>query len=348
MQPQLPLSLTAVSATAESDYGAAATAAGASCRRSDADALRVPPQQMTRQEHPPHAVVAPLHLASAEAMEKRVDDLLAEEGSDGVSDSCTTDREPSDVELGSSATFTSNSTPLTSVTEESLQPAKKSSFSMQDIAAALRTCRRAHPFLDLSQQRFVVEQEKSQRLLNQSIVMGYETQMTEESQQIACKGLLNLAHRHQVEQLRRRYGDGKALTAATTTTRMAPATSPLLFSAAHPQKSVPARYAEQRSRGRSRPSAGHAAMGESQRRSVAQEQWWSVSRFVSSDFMTEGSAFVQRRLSCMCLFNPHAEERVYSDNEAYRERRYQRQCEVLMQLQYQRATGQNPYFLQTA
>ncbi|ORC92742.1 uncharacterized protein TM35_000034950 [Trypanosoma theileri] len=74
-------------------------------------------------------------------------------------------------------------------------------------------------------------------------------------------------------------------------------------------------------------------------------QWRCIESAVERDLYMEGTVFVQRRLSCMCIFNPDSDERPYWDSEHTREQRLQRQGRVLERLAQQAQHGQDPFFL---
>jgi hypothetical protein len=75
--------------------------------------------------------------------------------------------------------------------------------------------------------------------------------------------------------------------------------------------------------------------------------WKRIGNSVARDLAVEDHGFVQRRLSCMCIFNPLKAERHYSDNDVDRMLRVCRQEKVLEQLHRQMRNGGNAYFLET-
>lgn len=68
-------------------------------------------------------------------------------------------------------------------------------------------------------------------------------------------------------------------------------------------------------------------------------QWRRIESAVEQDLYLEGFVHVQRRLSCMCLFNPDTDERPYWDNESAREQRLRRQERILERIKEQAQSG---------
>ncbi|EKG02683.1 hypothetical protein TCSYLVIO_006289 [Trypanosoma cruzi] len=68
-------------------------------------------------------------------------------------------------------------------------------------------------------------------------------------------------------------------------------------------------------------------------------QWQHIKLAVEQDLYMEGFVAVQRRLSCMCIFNPDTDERLYGDNENARQQRLLRQKCVLDHLAAQTREG---------
>eukprot|EP00743_Colponemidia_sp_Colp-15_P011605 GILK01012998.1.p1 GENE.GILK01012998.1~~GILK01012998.1.p1 ORF type:complete len:861 (+),score=118.80 GILK01012998.1:232-2583(+) len=77
----------------------------------------------------------------------------------------------------------------------------------------------------------------------------------------------------------------------------------------------------------------------------ANGSWKEVGFNAEDDF--EDPSFVQRRLSCMCMFTPTLANRSYQDNDGERGARIRRQHDLLMRLQTQRAMGGNPFFFES-
>lgn len=88
-------------------------------------------------------------------------------------------------------------------------------------------------------------------------------------------------------------------------------------------------------------SAQTSKMQAEQRRTM----WERVGNNVARDLYVEGHAFVQRRLSCMCIFSVTKEERFYHDNDSERMQRLARQERLLGEIQEQAMRGGNRYFL---
>lgn len=74
--------------------------------------------------------------------------------------------------------------------------------------------------------------------------------------------------------------------------------------------------------------------------------WLRLAKPVLRDFHLEGHAFVQRKMSCMCMFNPLTDDRIYGDSDNDRVERLARQSRVLQTLRAQAKTGGSAYFLQ--
>lgn len=74
-------------------------------------------------------------------------------------------------------------------------------------------------------------------------------------------------------------------------------------------------------------------------------QWRRIKLAVEQDLHIEGFVYVQRRLSCMCLFNPDTDDRHYWDNENAREQRIRRQERVLERIREQTQNGGGCFFM---
>lgn len=81
-------------------------------------------------------------------------------------------------------------------------------------------------------------------------------------------------------------------------------------------------------------------------RHVVGARWRRIKQLVEQDMDLHDHTFIQRRLSCMCLFNPRVLDTPYSDNEEYREQRTARQQEIIHRLQEQVKLGSNSHFLE--
>lgn len=192
-------------------------------------------------------------------------------------------------------------------------PSSTPSFTMADVAAALRsTCEDQHPFLDMQYQRSVREHERVQEQVNQQVVQSFQSQFSGMQQAAAFKCLLNAAHRRQYYQCMARDVTEESAAEAAVEGARSPS------------------------------SAGR--WGPHQRRLI-NRQWRVVAEQSECDLYREGLGAVQRKLSCMCLFNPDTDVRVYDENAVMREQRCYRQHKLLIRLQRQRVRGGNPYFL---
>lgn len=192
------------------------------------------------------------------------------------------------------------------------------SFTMADIVAALRSSPEdQHPFLDMHYQRNLREHERAQDHLNQQVVQSFQHQFSGQQQAAAFKCLLNAAHRWQYQQCMRRD------TAAAAEERSA-TDSDCVSGARAPS------------------CAGR--WGPRQRRLI-NHQWRMTAEQAECDLYREGLGVVQRKLSCMCLFNPDTDVRIYDENCSMREQRCYRQHKLLIRLQRQRLRGGNLYFL---
>lgn len=75
--------------------------------------------------------------------------------------------------------------------------------------------------------------------------------------------------------------------------------------------------------------------------------WQVIGCAAVRDIFVEGHAFVQRRLSCMCIFNPHGGRKEYVDSDNDRLRRQANQQAVLKALRMQAACGGSDAFLKS-
>lgn len=73
--------------------------------------------------------------------------------------------------------------------------------------------------------------------------------------------------------------------------------------------------------------------------------WKQIASSAVRDMFVEGHTFVQRRLSCMCIFNPHGGKKEYVDSDVDRLRRQSNQQAVLKALRMQAACGGSSAFL---
>ncbi|KPA78638.1 hypothetical protein ABB37_06238 [Leptomonas pyrrhocoris] len=211
-------------------------------------------------------------------------------------------------------------TPCVSYTESHTSSPSSSSasasFNVADIVTALRsTPADQHPFLDMQYQRNLREHEQAQEQLNQQVMQSFQTQFSSHQQAAAFKCLLNAAHRHQYHQCMAR-DTTKEKSRQQASDNFAGARSP----------SCAGRW------------------GPRQRRLI-NRQWRMTAEQAECDLYREGLGAVQRKLSCMCLFNPDTDVRVYDENTNVREQRCYRQHKLLVRLQRQAMRGGNPYFL---
>jgi hypothetical protein len=204
----------------------------------------------------------------------------------------------------------------------SASPGPSLSLTMADIVAALRSAPEdRHPFLDMDYQRHLRENVRVQEQLNHHVVVSFQNQLTGEQQAAAFKCLLNAAHRRQYQQCMSR----------DATERNAQ------------QQQQQQLNGEELSGARAPSCAGR--WGPRQRRLI-NRQWRMTAEQAECDLYREGLGAVQRNLSCMCLFNPDTDVRVYNENCNMREQRFHRQHKLLIRLQRQRVRGGNPYFLE--
>lgn len=88
-----------------------------------------------------------------------------------------------------------------------------------------------------------------------------------------------------------------------------------------------------------------AALASKMQAEQRRTMWERVGNNVARDLYVEGHGFVQRRLSCMCIFSVTKEERFYHDNDSERMQRLARQERLLGEIQQQAMLGGNRYFL---
>lgn len=74
------------------------------------------------------------------------------------------------------------------------------------------------------------------------------------------------------------------------------------------------------------------------------KQWRHIRTLVGEDMQAKDHIFVQRQISCMCMFDPHTDCRGYGNNEQLWKRRHVNQLQVLNQLTNQVKTS-NSLFL---
>ncbi|CAD2222352.1 hypothetical protein AGDE_14843 [Angomonas deanei] len=75
-------------------------------------------------------------------------------------------------------------------------------------------------------------------------------------------------------------------------------------------------------------------------------QWHEIADQMAVACDAGSYEFLQRRLSCMCVFNSQSDLRVYSDNDGFRIGKVNRQRDVLARLQAQEEKGGNSFFLE--
>ena len=76
-------------------------------------------------------------------------------------------------------------------------------------------------------------------------------------------------------------------------------------------------------------------------------QWKHIGSSAVRDCYVEGHTFVQRRLSCMCIFNPNGGVKQYIDSDLDRLKRQANQQAILNTLRLQSARGDENLFLKT-
>ncbi|KEG08074.1 hypothetical protein DQ04_08071030 [Trypanosoma grayi] len=157
-----------------------------------------------------------------------------------------------------------------------------------------------HPFLNMDEQRSLVENERMQRQYEYFISIGQKNALPPNEVGVSSKSLLNEAHRTHISLVRR-------------------------YNKMCGEKSLPTKDEE-----------------------AINHQWRCIESSVERDLYMEGFVFVQRRLSCICIFNPDSDERPYWDNEDFREQRLIRQGKVLERLAEQARKGRNPFFVMDA
>lgn len=205
-------------------------------------------------------------------------------------------------------------------------------FGVVDIADELRRCPgRQHPFLDMAHQRRLSDEAAARDHLNYHVVKSFQAQLSDEQQSAALKCLLNAAHRRQFAQcMARTTGDERVMTRkvepASSASATAQVSSPVFPSGAQAPS-----------------DAEH--WGPRQRRLI-QRQWRVIAEQSECDMYREGWVPVQRKLSCMCLFNPDTDVRIYQDSTTMREQRVARQHRLLRRLHQQQLVGGNPFFLE--
>ncbi|RNF05331.1 hypothetical protein TraAM80_04638 [Trypanosoma rangeli] len=154
-----------------------------------------------------------------------------------------------------------------------------------------------HPFLDMNEQRLLVENERMQKHYELFISMGQKHTRPLNELSIFSRCLLNEAHRVHISLVRR-------------------------YNKTCQEKSLPLKNEQE-----------------------INHQWQCIKLAVEQDLYMEGFAAVQRRLSCMCIFNPSTDERPYGDNEHVRHQRLLRQECVLSRLMAQAREGGSMLFL---
>ncbi|RNF01070.1 uncharacterized protein Tco025E_08663 [Trypanosoma conorhini] len=148
-----------------------------------------------------------------------------------------------------------------------------------------------HPFLDMNEQRLLLENERVQRHYDVFLSMGQKHARPLNELGAFSRCLLNEAHRVHVSLVRR-------------------------YNKTCQEKSLPPKNETE-----------------------INHQWQCIKLAVEQDLYMEGFAAVQRRLSCMCIFNPNTDERPYGDNENVRHQRLLRQECVLNRLMAQSRKG---------
>ena len=169
-----------------------------------------------------------------------------------------------------------------------------------------------HPFLCIEDQAAMIASHRSQTLYDFCSSMTNQSALGSEELSISAKILLNEAHRQQ----KRRHA---SLIPAVRLGGMHLLPSHL----------------------RSVPSNSSMFSNPDQRRVM----WERVANHVARDLYVEGHSFVQRRLSCMCIFSVTRDERLYHDNDSERMQRLARQERLLAEIQEQAMQGGSRYFL---
>lgn len=213
-----------------------------------------------------------------------------------------------------------------------------------------------HPFLDLRQQRESVAAWRHQRHVEHYLLMTRNAALHLADQQTAAKILCHEAHRLQVRRAvtfnQRHSGRG-----ASTPERTPHTPQPKDIAASwasrerHPRdarcQTPPPQHAMRTSplASGATPSVSATTIREKDVNTITM-QWRRIKGYVETDLEKEGYPFIQRRLSCMCMFNSQCDDRPYCDNEQYREARQRRQLELLMRLDQQELARGNPFFLE--
>ncbi len=189
----------------------------------------------------------------------------------------------------------------------------KSDCPLQEIRPLLEATDE-HPFLSLEDQIAAVANHRAQCLYDFCTSMTNQAALNPDDQAVAAKILVNEAHRLQAKRHASQVPVG-----AIGGMGMLP--SHLRSTSSLPSKMPP-----------------------SQRRVM----WERVGNNVARDLYVEGHSFVQRRLSCMCIFSVTKEDRMYHDNDSERMQRLARQERLLAEIKLQAMQGGNKYFYQAS
>lgn len=174
-----------------------------------------------------------------------------------------------------------------------------------------------HPFLNMDEQEAAIASHRSQALYEFCNTMTAKAAVSTDDLAVSSKILLHEAHRLHKIRLRAKQGTGHF-------------------------GGLPLLPPHLRGATQTNSSSNHRVMDVKE----CDTMWQRVAHNSARDLYVEGHAFVQRRLSCMCIFSATKDDRHYHDNDGERMTRLVRQERLLMQIQQQALSGGNAHFLE--